>query len=70
MTRPEPREAIEIEFKGRRYSGSFTTSIGMIHVISLHGRKSAQLDGAPPASLARTILMEIVNEAHKDGALK
>jgi hypothetical protein len=41
----------------------------MVHVISLHGRRSAQLTGAPPASIAAALLVEIIREAYKDGAL-
>jgi len=69
MTRTEPREAAEVEYKGRRFAGSFTTSAGMVHVVSLHGRKSAQLTNAPPATLARTLLLEIIRDADADGAL-
>ena len=69
MPRPEPREAIEVEYKNRRYSGTFTTSIGMVHVISLLGRKSAQLTSASPASVAISLLIEIIREADQDGML-
>ena len=62
MKRPDHREAVEADFKGRRFEGSFTTSSGMVHVISLSGRKSAQLTGAPPAVLARTLLLEIISD--------
>jgi len=57
MKRPDQREAVEVDYKGRRFEGSFTTSSGMVHVISLSGRKSTQLTGAPPAVLARTLLL-------------
>ncbi len=70
MTRAEPREAIEVELRGRQFAGSFTTSSGMVHVISLHGRKSAQLTGAPPSGLARELLLEIIREATAAGSLR
>jgi hypothetical protein len=70
MTRAESREALEVEHKGRLFAGSFTTSIGMVHVISLHGRKSAQQTGAPPANIARTLLSEIICEADANGTLR
>jgi hypothetical protein len=70
VARVEPREAVEVDFKGRRFAGSFTTSSGMVHVISLIGRKSAQLTGVPPVNLARALLHEIVAEAYAAGMLR
>jgi len=70
MKRPDQREAVEVDYKGRRFEGSFTTSSGMVHVISLSGRKSTQLTGAPPAVLARTLLLEIVSDADAAGRLR
>jgi hypothetical protein len=70
MARAESREAIEVEYKGRSFAGSFTTSIGMVHVISLHGRKSAQQTGAAPAGIAVALLMEIIRDADRVGTLK
>lgn len=70
VPRPEPREAIRAGYNGRQFEGSFTTSTGMVHVISLIGRKSAQLTGANPATLAQALLLEIVSEADAAGQLR
>ena len=70
VARAESREAVEVDFKGRRFAGSFTTSSGMVHVISLIGRKSAQLTGVPPVNLARALMHEIVAEADAAGMLR
>jgi hypothetical protein len=42
----------------------------MVHVISLMGRKSAQLTGANPATLAEALLLEIISEADAAGQLR
>ena len=70
MKRLDAREAVEVEFRGRRFSGTFTTSTGMVHVISPFGRRSTQFTGAAPDSLARTLLMEILREADAAGILR
>ena len=70
MKRPDHREAVEADFKGRRFEGSLTTSSGMVNVISLSGRKSAQLTGAPPEVQARTLLLEIISDADAAGKLR
>lgn len=70
MARPEPREAIQASFKGRQFEGSFTTSSGMVHVISLLGRKSAQLTEVHPAILAKGLLLEILGEADAAGQIR
>jgi hypothetical protein len=70
VARLEPREAVHADFKGRQFEGSFTTSSGMVHVISLLGRKSAQLTGANPAILAQKLLLEILGEAEAAGQLR
>ena len=67
---PEARETIEIEFKGRRFSASYTISSGMVHVSSLYGRKSVQLGNTPTASIARSLFVEIIGEAEAVGDLR
>ena len=42
----------------------------MVHVISLLGRKSAQLTEAHPEILAKGLLLEIVGEADAAGQLR
>jgi hypothetical protein len=67
---PEPRETIEFEFRSRRFSASYTTSSGMVHVSTPYGRKSAQLSDASPASIARSLLGQIIYEADAAGTLR
>ena len=63
LRKSEPREPLEIRLEDRVLSGSYTLSSGMVHVISLYGRKSIQLDGTPPNVLAERLFQEIVQEA-------
>lgn len=63
------REPLEVKFKGRNFTGSYTVSSGMVHVISLYGRKSTQIDGTPANVLARTLFNDIIHEADAAGNL-
>ena len=63
MRKSEPREPLEIQLDGRTFLGSYTLSSGMVHVISLYGRKSIQMDGSPPNLLAERLLRQIVQES-------
>ena len=65
----EAREPVEIQFKGRIFTGSYTVSSGMVHVISLYGRKSTRIGGMTPQLLARTLFKEIIQEADAVGTL-
>ena len=63
------REPLELQFKGRVFAGSYTLSSGMVHVISLYGRKSAQIGDASTDHLARALFKEIIHEADAAGSL-
>jgi hypothetical protein len=63
LRKSEPREPLELELEGRTFSGSYTLSSGMVHVISLYGRKSIQMDGSPPNLLAERLLRQIIQES-------
>jgi hypothetical protein len=63
LRKSEQREPLELEVEGRTFSGSYTLSSGMVHVISLYGRKSIQLDGSPPDLLAERLLRQIIQES-------
>jgi hypothetical protein len=63
LRKSEPREPLELRLEGRIFAGSYTLSSGMVHVISVHGRKSIQMDGTPPNLLAQRLFEEIVCEA-------
>ena len=70
LRKSEPREPLEVRAEGRTYAGSYTLSAGMVHVISVHGRKSTQLDGTAPNLLAQRLFKEIVQEAGTVGAAR
>ena len=65
----EAREPVEIQSNGRVFTGSYTVSPGMVHVISLYGRKSTQIGGMIPQLLASTLFKEIIQEADAVGTL-
>jgi hypothetical protein len=63
LRKSEPREPLEIRLEERTFSGTYTLSSGMVHVVSLYGRKSTQLDGTPPNLLAERLFRQIVQDA-------
>ena len=63
LRKSEPREPLELRLEERTLSGSYTLSSGMVHVVSLYGRKSIQMDGTPPHLLAERLFRQIVQEA-------
>jgi hypothetical protein len=63
VSKSEPREQLEFRTENRTFAGSYTLSSGMVHVVSVYGRKSVQLDGSPPNLLAQRLFKEIVQEA-------
>jgi hypothetical protein len=63
LRKSEPREPLELRLEERTLSGSYTLSSGMVHVVSLYGRKSIQMDGTPPNLLAERLFRQIVQEA-------
>ena len=70
MRKSEPREPLELRTGGLTFAASYTLSSGMVHVVSLYGRKSIQMDGSPPNLLAQRIFKEIVQEAGALGAVR
>ena len=56
------REHITVEYQGKSYTGSYTTSDGMVHVSCGTGSKSTQIGQTPPVVLARLLIRELVQE--------
>lgn len=65
----EQREPLALVFKGRNFAATFTTSISMVHVTSIYGRKSTQLGAVTTQSLAEALFREILEEADALGTL-
>jgi hypothetical protein len=55
---------VTIEFEGRKVSGTYSVSRGMITVSTPYGRKITQVGGSTPASLARIMLRELAREGN------
>jgi hypothetical protein len=57
---------VEVEIEGRKYRGWYSVEKGMVMVSTAnYGRKTRQVGGSPPEVLARTMLIELVNEAKR-----
>ena len=70
MRKSEPREPLELRLEEQTLSGSYTLSSGMVHVVSLYGRKSIQMDGTPPHLLADRLFRQIVQEFAAEAGCK
>ena len=60
-------EQVLVEVGGKSYTGHYMVEKGMLTVSTLTGRKTTQLGGSTPASLARILLRELVEEERKRG---
>lgn len=57
---------ISVEIDGKKFTGSYILSGGVVTVSTPHGLRSAQLGGMTPEGLARILLRETVSNS-KEG---
>ncbi len=63
MRKPPTREPVAVTIDGRRYAGSYYIERGMVTVETFdYGRKTTQVGGSPPATIAQKLLRELVSE--------
>jgi len=63
-TTPPVLMPVETVIDGESYTGCFTVNadVDMVTVFRIVGKKSTQVGGSPPASLAKLMLGEMVRE--------